>query len=275
MVSWRSPKPLVQVRILAALLMSKITVIIPCYNEEMWVGQAIRLLLFCPAVNEIIAVNDGSKDKTLEVLNKFSDKIKIISYKKNQGKGYAMAEGIKAAQGDIIVFMDAHHLNIKDGHIQAITLPLVKNRADAVLGTTISFSIDPFWRLTGFRAYRRQDLLPLLSELAKTRFGAEVYLNEVFKDKRRKVVKFKDLVHMIKQQIMAPSKMLNGYLIEALEVSQTLAKLNGLDPEKFTQIFDPRKIKSVKTLKAVIRKIKNRRLVFLLRKYILSYLTIS
>ncbi len=255
--------------------MSKISVIIPCYNEELWVEQAINLLLVCPTVDEVVAVNDGSKDKTGEILSKYSDKIRVISYKKNMGKGCAMAQGIREARGEIVVFMDAHHLNIKDCHISQLTMPLIKNQADAVLGTTISFSIDPFWRLTGFRAYRRDDLLPYLPELGKTRFGAEVYLNEVFKDKRRKVVKFKDLVHMIKQQIMSPSKMLNGYLIEAVEISQMLAKFNGLDPEKFKKILDPRKIKSVKTLKTVIKKIKNRELVALLKEYILSYLTVS
>lgn len=251
----------------------KVSVIIPCYNEEMWVEQAVNLLLVCPSVNEIIAVNDGSKDKTAEILNRYANKIKVLSYKKNMGKGYAMAQGIRAATGEIVVFMDAHHLNIKETHIQALTLPLIKNQADVVLGTTISFSIDPFWRLTGFRAYRRSQLLPKLMELEKTRFGAEVYLNEVFKDNKRKVIKFKDIVHMIKQQIMTPSKMLNGYLIEAVEVSQTLAKLNGLDPEKFKKLLDPRKITTVKKLRMVIGKIKNRELVTILKKYILSYLT--
>lgn len=224
----QSPKLLMVVRLHLALLM-KISVIICCYNEELWVGQAITLLLASPSVSQIICVNDGSKDKTEAVLKSFGKKITLISYKKNMGKGYAMSKGIEKATGDLLVFLDAHHLNIKENHITTIIKPLLSNQADCVLGTTvINLFPDPFWRFTGFRAYRRKDLLPYLEEMAKTRFGVETYLNEQFKPQRTKVIKYKDLIHLVKQQMMPPGKMLKGYLTEFQEMLTTMAKVKGI-----------------------------------------------
>ena len=253
----------------------KISVVIPCYNEELWVSQAVNLLLACQSVSQIICVNDGSKDKTEAVLASFGQKITLISYKKNRGKGYAMSQGIMAAKEKIVVFMDAHHLNVKESHLQALTAPLLKNY-DCVLGVTIiNILPDPFWRFTGFRAYRKADLLLYLQEMEKSRFGVETYLNDVFKDKKTKVIKFKDLIHLVKQQIMPPEKMLRGYLLEFREMAKTMAKTKGFDYEKVKDLLDPGKIKSVRSLKRRIAKINNKGLLGLIKKYILAYLTTS
>lgn len=254
---------------------TKISVVIPCYNEEMWIHQTVVLLLACKNVSEIIVVNDGSKDGTISCLQDLKHKIKIISYIKNKGKGYAIAMGIKKAGGGLVVFLDAHHLNINDRHIKEITDPILKGKADVVLGVAFSFSINPFEKYTGFRCYRRTDLIKHIENLEETRFGAEAYLNEMFKDKKTKIIKIKDLIHMVKQHMMGPSGVFSGYLKEGLEVTQTIAKLKGLDTKKLQELFDPKKIKSVKLLKAKLKKIKNRPIVSFIQKYILNYLAVE
>ena len=59
-------------------------------------------------VSELIVINDGSTDKTLDKLKDFKKKmkLKIISYKKNKGKGYAIRQGVLKAKGQFILFCD-------------------------------------------------------------------------------------------------------------------------------------------------------------------------
>lgn len=98
--------------------MKKLSIIVPCHNEE-----SNLPLLFEDLKNEkknldkiekieyeIICVNDGSTDNTLEVLKEYSKKfkyIKYISFSRNFGKEAAMYSGLKYSSGDYIVIMDA------------------------------------------------------------------------------------------------------------------------------------------------------------------------
>jgi len=85
----------------------KVSIIIPVYNVEKYLEECIE-----SAINqtyphiEIIAVNDGSTDKSLQILEKFSNKIKIIS-KNNEGKASACNQGLKFASGEWIKVLDA------------------------------------------------------------------------------------------------------------------------------------------------------------------------
>lgn len=86
------------------------SVIVPAYNEEKNVASVIKDILKLKREYdiEIIVVDDGSKDKTAEVAKK-AGADKIISYKKNRGKGAAFRAGIEAAKGEFIVQIDADH----------------------------------------------------------------------------------------------------------------------------------------------------------------------
>lgn len=94
----------------------KLTVIIPCYNEENRFKTGFEHFynyLKNTKFNwEIILVDDGSKDKTLNLMNTAAKKnknIKIISYSANKGKGLAISKGVLAASGEIILFSDLDH----------------------------------------------------------------------------------------------------------------------------------------------------------------------
>ena len=87
----------------------KLSIIIPAYNEEKLIKKSITLiqnyLKKRKINNEIIVVNDGSSDNTLEIIKKLK-KLRLISYKKNKGKGYAVRKGMLAARGDLMLFSD-------------------------------------------------------------------------------------------------------------------------------------------------------------------------
>lgn len=94
----------------------KLSVVVPCYNEESRFKNGFQHYFSYLKKQkypwELIFVNDGSTDKTLELMKKnakLSSNIKIITYSKNHGKGYAIVQGIKNANGKYILFSDLDH----------------------------------------------------------------------------------------------------------------------------------------------------------------------
>lgn len=87
-----------------------ISVIIPCYNEENRIAPTLeevrRYLLRRGIDSEIIVINDGSSDNTLEVLKSF-EKLKVLSWDENRGKGFAVKAGLEIARGDYVLITDA------------------------------------------------------------------------------------------------------------------------------------------------------------------------
>lgn len=98
--------------------MAEISVVIPAYNEERRLGKTLESVYSYLAKNknkfEIIVVDDGSLDHTVDVVDDFakhfktdSQDIRLLSYSPNQGKGYAVRVGVLAAHGDLILIDDA------------------------------------------------------------------------------------------------------------------------------------------------------------------------
>ena len=88
----------------------KISVIIPTFNSENWISRAIRSILnqsFSSSDYEIVVVDDGSKDKTLRILNSFGDKIRLITHDDNRGLPYALNTGIINSQGMFFIRLDS------------------------------------------------------------------------------------------------------------------------------------------------------------------------
>ena len=107
----------------------KVSIVVPCYNEENRIKPFLTSLIQFSKDNlksyEIIVVNDGSKDKTLDVLKEFSKDIKLISYEKNKGKGGAVREGVLSSIGEKVLFIDA------DGSIQPDEMPKMLEKLDS------------------------------------------------------------------------------------------------------------------------------------------------
>ena len=94
--------------------MKKLSIVVPCYNEEqaapLFYDAVIEVLNTMPVEPEIIFVNDGSKDGTLTTLRSLSEKdshVHYISFSRNFGKESAMLAGLEATTGDYIAIMDA------------------------------------------------------------------------------------------------------------------------------------------------------------------------
>ena len=109
-----------------------ISVIVPMYNASRFIKQCIRSILKQTYKNfELLIINDGSTDDSLEMCNKFKDqRIKIIN-QKNIGSEYARLTGIKQSQGEYICFIDADDWIAKD-YLQRLIEPAQKYNVDLV-----------------------------------------------------------------------------------------------------------------------------------------------
>ena len=101
----------------------KSTIIIPCYNEASGIRKTLTSV-FKNLSNrdfEVIVVNDGSDDKSTEILSEFAleQPIRIIENKSNSGYGYSLKKGILASNSDVIVITDA------DGTYPIENIPLL------------------------------------------------------------------------------------------------------------------------------------------------------
>ncbi|MBI5034487.1 MAG: glycosyltransferase family 2 protein [Chloroflexi bacterium] len=91
-----------------------LSVVIPAYNEADRIGSSLTAILdYLQAQSytfELIVVDDGSRDQTIDVVKATpcaKEKIQIVSYTPNRGKGYAIRQGVLASHGEYVLFMDA------------------------------------------------------------------------------------------------------------------------------------------------------------------------
>lgn len=89
----------------------KLSVVIPCYNEENTIRTIVDLVENVPAITkELIIVDDGSKDNSRRILTEIAKEkphIKVILNAKNSGKGATVREGYKHTTGDYVIVQDA------------------------------------------------------------------------------------------------------------------------------------------------------------------------
>jgi len=116
-----------------------LSLIIPCYNGGFLLKNNLPKLFDYLAnqkhiLAKIYVINDGSKDNTLDLLKEFKDKITILSYQDNHGKGYAVKYGITHIDKcDVVLFMDCDFAT----DLKAIgeSLKEIDNGFDVVIGS--------------------------------------------------------------------------------------------------------------------------------------------
>ncbi len=109
----------------------KVSVIIPAYNEEKFIGKLLEKI---PKECQIIVVDDGSTDNTSKEALKYD--VDIIRHDENRGKGEALKSGLKRVNRDIVVFMDADFQH-DPSHLEVILEPILKGEADVVIGSRL------------------------------------------------------------------------------------------------------------------------------------------
>ena len=112
-----------------------LSVVMPAYNEEATLLASTKRVLESPWCAELVIVNDGSKDRTLELARSIEDpRVKVYDQTPNQGKGAALRRGFAEATCDFVVVQDAD-LEYDPGEFGLLMGPLVAGRADVVFGS--------------------------------------------------------------------------------------------------------------------------------------------
>ncbi|GBC69481.1 Poly-beta-1,6-N-acetyl-D-glucosamine synthase [archaeon HR01] len=147
---------------------TSVSVIIPAYNEEKWIGKTIEALLESDYPNlEIIVVDDGSTDRTYEIASQYRKRGVIVLRKENGGKASAINYGLLYARGEIIFTVDADSLVSKNA-ISLMTSYFRDRRVVGVAGNVRVFN-RVNW-LTGNQALEYVTQINLLRRATST-FG--------------------------------------------------------------------------------------------------------
>lgn len=143
----------------------KLSVIIPCYNEERSIRKIVEAVRSGPVKDlEIIVVDDASTDNTRAILNAEIRPLvdRIILHDKNRGKGAALRTGFREATGDYVIVQDAD-LEYSPQDYPRLMDPIVNHGADVVFGSRFlgagAHRVAYFWHMAGNR------LLTLLSNM--------------------------------------------------------------------------------------------------------------
>lgn len=187
----------------------KLVILLPAYNEEELIGETIKRIprkIFGIEKIEVLVINDGSTDKTVEVAYNAGAE-KIVSHDKNLGVASAFMTGIRNAismNADILVTLDAD-CQFPPEQISNFIIPILKNQYDVVSGARFENKIPEFYpktklwgnrffskmvswitnqkfndTQTGFRAYSRDAILNI-SIISEYNFAQEVMIDLVFK----------------------------------------------------------------------------------------------
>jgi glycosyltransferase involved in cell wall biosynthesis len=177
----------------------KLSVVMPVYNEQGTVSEAVARVLAVPLQIELICVDDGSTDGTREILTELQTshpQIQVLLQAKNMGKGAALRRGIQNCTGDFIIIQDAD-LEYDPTDYPGLLVPLIEGKADVVYGSRFlgagPHRILYFWHSVGnsvltlisnvltnmnltdmetcYKVFRREILQSI--PLAEDRFGFE------------------------------------------------------------------------------------------------------
>src|SRR5580658_7370478 len=119
--------------------MPLLSIVIPAYNEEAFIGELLRQILAVDTESlgfpkEIVVVDDGSRDRTGEIARSFAG-VRVFTQVPNQGKGRAVQRGIQESAGDYILVQDAD-LEYDPRDYRRLLLALKKG-ADSVYGSRV------------------------------------------------------------------------------------------------------------------------------------------
>lgn len=161
----------------------RVSCIIPAWNEAERLPAVLAAVVGHPLVAEVIVVDDGSSDDTAGTAERSGARVLIQT--PNRGKSAAVARGLTAAAGEVVLLLDADLIGLNGDHVRDLLEPVLSRRADVSI--SLRSNAPRMWHLIGLdyisgeRAMPRSMLDGHLERIAKLRsFGLEVHLNRLW-----------------------------------------------------------------------------------------------
>lgn len=141
----------------------KLSVLVAAYNEQDYIAQVLERVLALPLSLEVVVVDDGSTDRTVDVVRGIADsRVRLIQSPQNRGKTDAIARAIEEARGEILVMQDAD-LEYDPNEIPHLIAPILEGRADVVYGSR--FLVKRATRVLYYYHFLANQALTTLSNL--------------------------------------------------------------------------------------------------------------
>jgi len=166
----------------------RISCIIPAYNEAPRIGAVLETVLASALIDEVIVVDDASADATAGIAREFADRhpgLTLLVQPVNGGKTRAVAAGLVAARGDLVMLLDADLAGLTPDHLASLAEPVLDGRADAAI--SLRRNAPWPWRAIGLDYISGERVLPralLAAHLGQLdtlpRFGLEVFMNRLW-----------------------------------------------------------------------------------------------
>jgi glycosyltransferase involved in cell wall biosynthesis len=170
-----------------------LSVLIPVYNEERTLEEVVRRVCAIKIPKEIILVDDGSKDRSREILTRLEEenrsgdphnRLKVVFQPLNQGKGAALKTALSHVTGDVVVIQDAD-LEYDPTDYPQLLEPIQAGLADVVYGTRFAgggtHRVLFFWHSVGNRALTLISNMLTNLNLSDMEVGYKVFRAEVLK----------------------------------------------------------------------------------------------
>ena len=181
----------------------KLSVLIPVYNEERTLEEVVRRVRSIELPKEIILVDDGSKDRSREILTKLQEEserapdplneIRVFLRPHNQGKGAAIKVALDHARGEVIIIQDAD-LEYDPQDYSALLEPIERGLADVVYGTRFAgggaHRVLFFWHSLGNRMLTLVSNMLTNLNLSDMEVGYKMFRAEVLKSIRLESKRF-------------------------------------------------------------------------------------
>lgn len=164
----------------------KLSVIIPIFNEKDTLKEIISRVQATGIPDEIILVDDGSSDGTINIVKEYEGEegFRIIIHNKNQGKGAAVRSGLNAATGDVLLIQDAD-LEYDPRDYPALLKPIEEGLADVVYGSRFlggSRRVAMFWHMVANKLLTLFTNVLYNTILTDMETGYKVFKKEVVED---------------------------------------------------------------------------------------------
>ena len=211
-----------------------VSAVVPAFQEAERIGTVLETLVSYPGFCEVIVVDDGSTDGTAEIAAKHG--AKVIVNPENIGKAGAMDRGVKAAQGDVLFFVDADIRGLTHEMIRGIVEPVQSGECDMFVGMRrapgyyLRFVFPFLLILDGLRAVKRE-LWDQVPDEFKRGFQIEAALGFYAKNSKNgtKHTSFKGITQTIKEKKFGMRKGLRRRIKMFVEVGSAYRALRKQD----------------------------------------------